>query len=173
MGRANKIRRLPAELREQLNRMLDDGYTLDEITSCLKEQGADVSRSGIGRYAHQAEKMAERLRRGKEISAMLVARLGNDVDESRIGRTLVQAVNTLAQEYVLRRIDDPEADMEVDEIFQLAKLARAAGLAARANQDHEIKTREVVREEAADADGETGPASTGWDQAGSNDAGPA
>jgi hypothetical protein len=167
MGRANKIRRLPPALREQINRMLDAGHTLDEITAHLKKLGADVSRSGVGRYRLQAEKAADRLRRGREISEMLVARLGEGVDESRLGRTLVQAVSTLSQEYVLRRMEDSEAEIDIGELLGLAKLARAAGLAARSNQDHEVKTREIVREDAAAADGEAGPASTGWDQAGS------
>ena len=50
MPRTSKIRRLPPELREQLHSMLDAGVPLEDITAHLKSMGADVSRSGLGRY---------------------------------------------------------------------------------------------------------------------------
>ena len=146
MPRKSKVRRLPPELRDQLHAMLDEGRTIDEITAHLKTLGADVSRSGVGRYAQQVEKVAARMRQGKEISAMLAARLGEGVDESRVGRALVQAISVMTQEYVLKRMDDPDAEMDISELRELARLARDAGVAARANQHHELKTREAARE---------------------------
>jgi hypothetical protein len=163
VGRSNKIRRLPRELREQLNRMLDDGYTLDEITACLKERGADVSRSGIGRYSKSYEETAEQIRQSKEAAAVIVGKLGEGADEGRMGRALTQIVQHLAFKNISRRANDPDADVELDEIYQMARIVRQTGLAGRAGQDHEIRTREVVREEAAAADGDGGRAATGWE----------
>ena len=57
MPRTSKVRRLPPELREQLHAMLDAGHTLEEITAHLKALGADVSRSGLGRYKQQVDKV--------------------------------------------------------------------------------------------------------------------
>ena len=62
MGRVSKVRRLPPELREQLHMMLDAGHSLEAIVQHLKSLGADVSRSGLGRYKQQVDKVAQRLR---------------------------------------------------------------------------------------------------------------
>jgi hypothetical protein len=170
VGRPNKIRRLPPSLREQLNRMLDDGHSLDEIVTHLRKLGADVSRSGVGRYKVKQDKVAERVRQSKEAAEALVSKLGAGADEGRMGRALTQIVQTLAFDYINRRAEDPEAQVELDEIYQMARIIRQAGLAGKAGQDHELKTREVVREDAADESGEAGPAATEWDGENENSA---
>ncbi|MDR3361666.1 MAG: DUF3486 family protein [Desulfovibrio sp.] len=162
MGRVGKIRRLPASLREQINAMLDSGRTLDEIAAHLKTLGADVSRSGLGRYKQRIEKVASRLRASREAAEALVARLGEGTDEGRIGRMLTQTIMNLTHDYILKRLDDPEAEMEIEELRKLARVVREATLAGRAGQTHEIKTAEVVRAEAAE--GEAGAATAGWEE---------
>ena len=73
MPRTSKVRRLPLELREQLHAMLDAGHTLEEITAHLKALGADVSRSGLGRYKQQVDKVAARLRESRAMAEAVIA----------------------------------------------------------------------------------------------------
>ena len=68
MGRVSKVRRLPPELREQLHMMLDAGHSLEAIVQHLKSLGADVSRSGLGRYKQQVDKVAQRLRESRNMA---------------------------------------------------------------------------------------------------------
>jgi hypothetical protein len=162
--RVSKIRRLPPELREQLHSMLDAGHTLDEITAHLKKMGADVSRSGLGRYRQGEEKIAASIRESRAAAEAIVSKLGVGTDEGTMGRALTQIVQSLAFRHAERRqleaLEGGE-DIELAEIYQLARIVRQAGLAGRAGQDHELKTREVVREEAAETG--DGPATTGWE----------
>lgn len=151
MARASKIRRLPRELREQLNTMLDSGHTLDEITAHLKTLGADISRSGLGRYAQAQEKIMENIRRSREAADAIVRKLGEGADEGRMGRALTQMVQTITFDYINRRVEDPEAQIDLDELYQLTRTVRQATLAARSGQDHEVKTREVVRDETGES----------------------
>ena len=49
MANVSTVRRLPAEILEEVNRLLDQGQTLDSIISHLRGLGIDqISRSALG-----------------------------------------------------------------------------------------------------------------------------
>ncbi len=143
MPRTSKVRRLPPELREQLHAMLDAGHTLEEITAHLKALGADVSRSGLGRYKQQVDKVAARLRESRAMAAQAAT--------GKSGAALIEMLTTLTSDYLLRRMDDPDAEIEVDELRALARTVKERAQAARATQDYDLKLREEARREAEEA----------------------
>jgi len=145
--RSSKIRRLPKALKEQLHTMMDAGHTLDEIVVHLNKLGADVSRSGVGRYTQQVEKVAARIRSSREAAEAIVAKLGEGADEGRMGRALTQMVQTLAFDHFSRKADDPDAVLALNDLYQMARIVRQTALAGRSGQDHEVKTQEVLRED--------------------------
>ncbi|GKG94170.1 phage protein Gp27 family protein [uncultured Desulfovibrio sp.] len=148
MGRTGKIRRLPPELREQLHAMLDAGHTLDEITAHLKSLGADVSRSGLGRYKQQVDKVAQRLRESRNMADAIMDRMGAQAATGKSGAALIEMLTTLTSDYLLRRLDDPDAEVEVNELRALARAVKERAQAARATQDYDVKLREAARREA-------------------------
>ena len=148
MGRTGKIRRLPPELREQLHAMLDAGHTLDEITAHLKSLGADVSRSGLGRYRQQVDKVAQRLRESRNMADAIMDRMGAQAATGKSGAALIEMLTTLTSDYLLRRLDDPDAEVEVNELRALARAVKERAQAARATQDYDVKLREAARREA-------------------------
>ena len=148
MPRTSKVRRLPPELREQLHAMLDAGHTLEEITAHLKALGADVSRSGLGRYKQQVDKVAARLRESRAMAEVVMERMGAT---GKSGAALIEMLTTLTSDYLLRRMDDPDAEIEVDELRALARTVKERAQAARATQDYDLKLREEARREAEEA----------------------
>ena len=50
---ASTMRRLPRQVLDAVNRLLEEGRTIDEVTAFLQEMGAEVSRSSVGRYRKQ------------------------------------------------------------------------------------------------------------------------
>lgn len=148
MGRTGKIRRLPPELREQLHAMLDAGHTLDEITAHLKSLGADVSRSGLGRYKQQVDKVAQRLRESRNMADAIMDRMGADAATGKGGAALIQMLTTLTTDYMVRRLDEPDAEMEVEDLRALSRAIKERAQAARATQDYDVKLREAARREA-------------------------
>ena len=148
MGRTGKVRRLPEALREQLHAMLDAGFTLDEITAHLKSLGADVSRSGLGRYKQQVDKVAERLRESRNMAQAIMERMGAQAATGKSGDALIQMLTTLTTDYMLRRLDNPDAEVEVDELRALARTVKERAQAARATQDYVDRVREEARKEA-------------------------
>lgn len=151
MPRTSKVRRLPPELREQLHAMLDAGHTLEEITAHLKALGADVSRSGLGRYKQQVDKVAARLRESRAMAEAVVERMGAQAATGKSGAALIEMLTTLTSDYLLRRMDDPDAEIEVDELRALARTVKERAQAARATQDYDLKLREEARREAEEA----------------------
>lgn len=151
MARPSKVDRLPQALREQLHAMLDAGHTLDEITAHLTALGADVSRSGIGRHKQRVDKVAERLRESRHMAEAIMDRMGAQAATGKSGAALIEMLTTLTSDYLLRRLDDPDAELEVDELRDLARAVKERAQAARATQDYEIKIREEARAEAEKA----------------------
>ena len=148
MTRTSKIRRLPPELREQLHSMLDAGVPLEDITAHLKSMGADVSRSGLGRYKQQVDKVAARLRESRQMAEAIMDRMGADAATGKGGAALIQMLTTLTTDYMVRRIDAPDAEMDVDALRALSRAIKDRAQAARATQDYDIKLREAARAEA-------------------------
>ena len=150
MTRASKIRRLPPELREQLHSMLDAGHTLDEIKTHLNALGADLSRSGLGRYKQQVDKVAQRLRESRNMAEAVMERMGAQAATGKSGEALIQMLTTLTSDYFLKRLDDPDGEIEVDEIRALARVVKERAQAARLEQDYDVRIRAQVEKEAAE-----------------------
>ena len=150
MPRQGKVRRLPESLREQLHSMLDAGHTLDEISAHLKALGADVSRTGIWRYKQQVDKVAARLRESRQMAEAIMERMGAEAATGKSGDALIQMLTTLTSDYMIRRLDDPEAEIEISEIRSLARAVRERAQAARATQDYLGRVREEARREASE-----------------------
>lgn len=146
MARTGKIRRLPPELRDILHRKLDEGCTLDEITAHLHALGADISRSGLGRYKQNFDKVASRLRDSREMAEAMIQKIGPEATEGRQGRLLVQMLTTLTGDYMFRRLQEGD-DIDADEMKSLARALKDTTHAARLSQDFELKIREEIRKE--------------------------
>lgn len=149
MGRKSSLRRLPEEILEEVNRLLSGNRaTLDEILSHLRGLGVDqVSRSALGRHKQRLDKVLDRLRQSREIADTIAQKLGPDAVEGRQGRALVQLLSALAGDYLMRRLDSPEDDMEAKELMALARAVKDASQASRYSQDYELKIREQVEKE--------------------------
>ncbi len=86
MAPRSTIDRLPKEIREELGRLREDGWTIDELLSklqALRTEGRhdlDVSRSAVGRYIQTMDKVGERLRRSRAMAEGLVRQLGDEPD---------------------------------------------------------------------------------------------
>lgn len=116
--------------------MLDAGHTLDEISAHLKALGADVSRTGIWRYKQQVDKVAARLRESRAMADAIMERMGAEAATGRSGDALIQMLTTLTSDYMLRRLDNPDAELEIDELRSLARAVKERAQAARATQDY-------------------------------------
>ncbi|CAG0909845.1 unnamed protein product, partial [Darwinula stevensoni] len=68
MGRKSTVAVLPEEVVTQINRLIRDGCTIDEILRALAPLGAEVSRSAMGRYVKSARESMEKYRQAQEVA---------------------------------------------------------------------------------------------------------
>ena len=61
---------------------------------------------------------------------------------------LIQMLTTLTTDYLVRRLDEPDAEMEVEDLRALSRAIKERAQAARATQDYDVKLREAARREA-------------------------
>lgn len=78
-------------------------------------------------------------------------RMGAQAATGKSGEALIQMLTTLTSDYLLRRLDDPDGEIEVEEIRALARVVKERAQAARLEQDFEAKVRERVQKETVKA----------------------
>ena len=139
-GGRSSIDRLPATLREAVDRAIADGATIDEITARIRAEGGACSRSAVGRYAKKVRDMVREDQAFDRIAATLTRTLGERA-EDHTSRLAIQCLRTL----VLHATADlrERAETEPVTVDEVARLALALGRIERAD------TLRIERERAA------------------------
>ncbi len=91
MAQINKVKKLKMELRETVNKLLQNGETIDSVTAFLNKQGEEISRSTVGRYRQQWQDQLQILPQWQEavkdieearaFAEMTVERLANQSED--------------------------------------------------------------------------------------------
>lgn len=81
MAQINKIKKLKMELRETVNRLLQNGETIDSVTAFLNKQGEEISRSTVGRYRQQWQEAVRDIEEARAFAEMTVERLANQSED--------------------------------------------------------------------------------------------
>lgn len=92
MARITKVRRLPAEVRELIGRLRNDGRTLDEILAKLQELDAPIARTTLYRHLADLDAISADIRRSRAVADAIVARYG-DAPESKVARLNVELLH--------------------------------------------------------------------------------
>ncbi|MXV43922.1 DUF3486 family protein [Saccharibacter sp. 17.LH.SD] len=159
MPRRSKISCLPQKIKTRIGELYDAGHTLDEIMAAL--EGVDASRSSVGRYVQQRDKLAENVRRSREVSDSIVRNLG-DKTPGKQQALLIELFHTVMLDLFLNR---ETGDISRDGIAALkgspkgiSQLADALHSLARANRldvdvraDLEERARQKAEREAQTA----------------------
>lgn len=81
MAQINKVKKLKMELRETVNRLLQNGETIDSVTEYLNKQGEEISRSTVGRYRQQWQEAVRDIEEARAFAEMTVERLANQSED--------------------------------------------------------------------------------------------
>jgi hypothetical protein len=163
MPRTSTVRRLPPGLREKIGQLLDQGHTLTEIKAALDGLGAEVSRSALGRYKQQVDKVGEKLRRSRQVAEALVAKLG-DAPESKSLRLNVELMHGVLTDLAVAANagdEDGEAEggkpvvLEPMDAMLLSKALDHLSRASKADAELVGKIREQAEAAARRAAAET------------------
>jgi hypothetical protein len=151
----NKVNELPPEILAEAQKLLREGRTIDEITSKLQELGVNVSRSGVGRWKKSAAKSMRSMQRAQAFGAEWAKSLKED-PEGKVGRLLIEMGKTAVLDKLINAQDDGKDGGETDpldakSLFMLASAVKNFESAGNMNIAREIKIKETIYKEAAEA----------------------
>lgn len=157
MSRKSSIHDLPENVQLVVNKKLGEGkLTLDGLVALLKEQGFEISRSAMGRYAQGYRKTLERMRKVQIASDMMMREIGEAAAHSKLGRTVAEMVKIVAFDHLAAREDGDgdgrgsKTDAQPRELMFIARAIRDAVSAGTIELEQELKIRRETASAAAD-----------------------
>lgn len=156
MARKSSIKTLPKPILAEVNRLLtEEQATIDEVVAHLAQLGHPRKRSAVGVYRQEVSKVAEKMRRSREMADALVREIGPGVVEGKTGRLLVEILQSIAFDFLLKRAgaEGGEASEELDsqDFFFLGKALKEMASALKIDTDRELNIRKDVAKQAATA----------------------
>ena len=91
-NRPSSLDRLPEPIRDQIARLREQGWTIDEILARLQELDVEVSRSALGRHIQGMDALAADIRASRAMARDLVAALGEGA-ENRLTQANVELLH--------------------------------------------------------------------------------
>lgn len=155
MAQRPKVDKLPAEIRDAAYALLRAGRTVDDITEHLQSLGADVSRSGVGRWKKGAEKSMQALKRAQALGEGWAKSLSED-PEGKVGRLLIELGKTAVLDNMLAKSDSEDDDgetkpLDTKDLFFLSSAVKNFESAGNMNIARELRIRKEAVAKAADA----------------------
>ena len=143
LGRST-VAKLPAELREAVDKAIAEGATIDEITARIREGGESCSRSAVGRYAKEARALIQKRQEADRVVKAWMQEFG-DRPQGELARVLIQSLRAMALA-TIERMSEREEPVSMEE------LARFSVVLKRIESTDELRLRrEQVAQQAADA----------------------
>ena len=126
---------LTPEIREELDSLLaDTSYTYQDISDWLKEQGHDISKSAVGRYALKTNSALKRLMEAQEQARALVAAVQKNPEVDYTEATMQLLLQGLTEKMV--SAEEEFAEMPLDKAGRLVvALSRTKTYKDRVRQD--------------------------------------
>jgi hypothetical protein len=153
MARPSSIDRLPKEIREAIGSARQRGCTLDEILAKIREMGADVSRSAVGRHLKGFDQDAERMRQSRVTAEALTAKFGDEPDH-QVARMNFELMHSMIFELQMATAssEDEEGNpvtLDAKQVKFLAGAMKDIASAQKVDTDRVLKLRAEFAKEAA------------------------
>ncbi|WP_374584445.1 DUF3486 family protein [Ideonella dechloratans] len=133
--------RFPEPIVTQVNQLIRDGHTIDEIVATLQGMGADVSRSAMGRYVKSARESMEKYRQAQEVAKVWVDKLETE-PSGDVARLLPEMLRAVAFQ-TLSTMGEATDPVGSQDLMFLAKALKDVSSASRINVDTELLLRKV------------------------------
>ncbi len=111
MTRPSSIDTLDTAIQAEIGRLRMQGCTIDAIVQHLRTMHGvtTVSRSALGRHVKGLERVAEQIRRSREVATALVQQLG-DAPESETARLNIEIMHSAILDLKMRTADGEDVD---------------------------------------------------------------
>lgn len=146
MARRSTIDRLDPKIREEVDRAIKRGATVDEITARLETLGSDVSRSAVGRYSKRYREFAARQRDLRSVAEAYGREFG--ADDNSEGKLLMQMLSSIGARMAIGLVDQDDPDISLKEFELFARATKNLITAAKSDADRDAKVREEAAKQA-------------------------
>jgi hypothetical protein len=153
MPRKRNIDRLPRAIRDELERILrDGGCTIDQVVEHLRQLGAPIPRSTVGRYVKDFEQNLKRYREAQEVAGKWVSQLGEN-PRGNVGRLLSELLKTVAFQQIAP-LGEEGAEVTPMDLMLLASAIQKLGSFDKMSAELELRVRKEMAQkvDAAIAD---------------------
>ena len=134
-----KIAELPAELRDAIHRKFTEGFTYQEISKWITDEGHPISRSAVGNYGKEFLSKMESLKLAREQARTIV-----DEGSDKPATELIEAASSLTEHLVNNNIDLTK--VKADRLIQaLSMLERSTVARERLKLESRRKADEAVK----------------------------
>lgn len=148
--RKSNISRLPSEQRQLIERLLrEDRLTLDEMIAAIRHKfpEAEISRSGLHRFAQPLREMTSRMREIDTAARVVIEELGENPDD-KAPALLCQSITTLATAAAMNAQIDGASIQDIRRLAAGAKdLLSARSMTMRERQAIEDAARAKLLDE--------------------------
>lgn len=143
---SSKIDELPEELRLKVDVMLaDTANTYTHISGFLKQEGYEISKSSVGRYANRTNTAAQRLLEAQAQTERLIQVVKDNPDADYTEAAIMLTMNGLVNKVALA--EEEFEEMPLDKAGRLiASLSRTKVYKDRVRQDMRKKADTAFRE---------------------------
>lgn len=149
MARPSTIQRLPAEVREMIGSLRENGRTIDEILAKLRELEVDVSRSALGRHVQQIDAIGKEIRRSREVAEALVKQYG-EAPESRTAQLNIELMQGLVTRLMFAE-DGELVSFEPKDAMMMATALQKLAQASKQDADRVLLIRKEFTKKLDDA----------------------
>ena len=137
LGRST-VAKLPAAVREAVDKAIADGATIDEVTARIRAEGESCSRSAVGRYAQNYRAMMRQQQESDRFMTQWMKQYG-ERPQGQAGLILIETMRTMV-------IDTVAAFSERGEPVPMQELERLSRVVKRIEDTDKLR---LAREQAA------------------------
>lgn len=154
MARKSKVDRLPAEIRDEIGRLRENGRTIDEILDKLRELGVletEVSRPSLGRWTKRWDETRERINSSRMAAEAIMARLEATGSDKRVAELNIAALHANVMELMAGEDGEP-VTLDPKSAKTISEILKNLATAAKSDQDRiMIELKREAMEEARTA----------------------
>lgn len=145
MGQKSSIQLLPGDVFEEVNRLYRENATIEQIIDRVAEMGETISRSAMGRYTKNLNRLNERIAAGRDMANAIMEKFG-EAPENKQADMNIHLLQAILTEIAIAA-DNPDGDGVKLKPLDAMLLAKALDHMAKAKKT-DIETTRKIREEA-------------------------
>jgi hypothetical protein len=146
----SSIARLPPSIKDAVDAAVREGRaSTDDIVALIKNLGGEASRSAVGRYRFNQDRIFAAQRQASELSKIWVERFGREPDGD-VGRLISEMLKTVVFEHLAEGVGGEEGgEFDPGQISKLANAIHKLAGADKLTADRILKVRREASVETA------------------------